>query len=264
MARQTVPGGAHEAAVEHSPLRVQLRGTHNKFTLSQPDPDVLRLLPSPVVRGLGWVFCALGWPVLLLGLVSVISLLVRLTLADAGAVLFLIFWGLPFAFFGVALLGPRYRFDRRSGELTVRHFGRTRHRPLADVVAVQVLNAGLVGPKYSEGGTTFVSYQLNLVVNDPAERRVFVAHNPDLADMETKAQRLAEFLHVPLLMAADHAPPARADEGHEPAAAARGRKDPTRHWAKTDEPLPPFDLAAGALGGFRLGDDLPGAEFLGR
>lgn len=42
------------------------------------------------------------------------------------------------------------------------------------------------------------------------------------------------------------------------------RPNPTRHWAEADEPLPPFDLATGALGALRLGDDLQRAEFLGR
>src|SRR5436190_23765669 len=42
------------------------------------------------------------------------------------------------------------------------------------------------------------------------------------------------------------------------------RPDPTRHWAATDEPLPPFDLASGALGGLRFGDGFEQAEFLGR
>jgi hypothetical protein len=42
------------------------------------------------------------------------------------------------------------------------------------------------------------------------------------------------------------------------------RPDPTRHWTKTDEPLPIFDLMAGALGGLRFEDGFEQAEFLGR
>jgi hypothetical protein len=42
------------------------------------------------------------------------------------------------------------------------------------------------------------------------------------------------------------------------------RPDPTRHWAESDEPLPPFDLASGALGGLRFKDGFEQAEFLGR
>ena len=48
-----------------------------------------------------------------------------------------------------------------------------------------------------------------------------------------------------------------------PGAQAR-RTDPTRHWARTDGPLPRFDPEAGALGGLALGDGLERAEFLGR
>jgi hypothetical protein len=40
--------------------------------------------------------------------------------------------------------------------------------------------------------------------------------------------------------------------------------DPSRLWAPSEEPMPPFDLATGALGGLRLGDRLEQAEFLGR
>jgi hypothetical protein len=40
--------------------------------------------------------------------------------------------------------------------------------------------------------------------------------------------------------------------------------DPIRNWPESDEPLPPFDLAAGSLGGLRFGDEFDRAEFLGR
>ncbi|HEX4591919.1 MAG TPA: hypothetical protein VH120_18415 [Gemmataceae bacterium] len=44
----------------------------------------------------------------------------------------------------------------------------------------------------------------------------------------------------------------------------RGRPDPTRGWAPSDEPLPVFDLASGSLGGLRFEDRIEQAEFLGR
>ena len=42
------------------------------------------------------------------------------------------------------------------------------------------------------------------------------------------------------------------------------RSHPARRWQPSDEPLPQFDLATGALGSFRLGENWEQAEFLGR
>jgi hypothetical protein len=106
---------------------------------------------------------------------------------------------------GVWLFGPRYRFDALDGRLTVRHFWRKRRRPLRDIVAVQMIDAGWFGTKYNEGlderPVKFRSYQLNLVLDDAQEPRMFVAYNSDFTDMARKAKILADFLGVPLLAA---------------------------------------------------------------
>jgi hypothetical protein len=260
MAGQTVRIGSREIVVEESPLPVTFGGPHFKFALRQPEPGQLRLLPTLGVRVVGWVFSALGWPVLILGILALRGLWLEPTAENVVAVLLLLGWGCPFAFFGAVLLGPWYRFDTSLGRLTIRHFWRTRRRPLADVVAVQVL-AGV----FPGGKVAVPSYQLNLVFDDPNEPRLFVAYNPDAADMVKKAKLLADFLHVPLLAAAPVANKL-AEEGRPDAVPPTGEQhpDPTRHWPITAEPLPPFDLEAGALGGLRLGDGLAQAAFLGR
>jgi len=66
-------------AVEKSPLKVKFGGLHFKFSLSQPEPGQLRLLPNLGVRVLAWIFCVLGWPLLILGLLALIGLLSRPT-----------------------------------------------------------------------------------------------------------------------------------------------------------------------------------------
>jgi len=148
--------------------------------------------------------------------------------------------------------------------MTTRHFWRTRRRPLTDIVAVQVINGGVFGSE-GDGGATFVSYQLNLILADPSEPRLFVAYNRDLADMGEKAKLLADFLHVPLLAATEIAEMDQEDSRKNSAPPSDRRSDPTRRWAKTNRPLPPFDLEAGALGVLTWGDDdLEHAEFLGR
>ena len=102
----------------------------------------------------------------------------------------LLVFAVPFSFGGVVLLGRRFRFDRRTGEMTIRHFWRTRRRPLTDIVAVQVINGGTFG----SCAERVISYQLNLVLDDPSEPRLFVAYNCDQADMVEEGQALGRFL----------------------------------------------------------------------
>ena len=235
--------------VAKSPLKVQLSGLHSKFSLIQPEPGQLRLLPNLGVRVLAWTLCVLGWPLLILALIVLLSSRIFAGFDQfehvMGALIVLV-WAVPFSFGGVVLLGRRFRFDHPTSELTIRHFWRTRRRPLTDIVAVQVINGGV----FSSSAVRVISYQLNLVLDDPSEPRLFVAYNCDQADMGTKAKLLADFLRVPLMVEIQIGEP--------------GYSDSTPRWATSDEPLPPFDLAAGALGGLALGDILVLAEFLGR
>ena len=238
--------------VSKSPLKVQFSGSHSKFSLSQPEPDQLRLLPNLGDRVLAWFLCVLGWPLLILALLALLALLSGRTFGrfdqfeQVMGIFVLLVFGVPLSVGGVVLLGRRFRFDHRTGEMTIRHFWRTRRRPLADIVAVQMINGGTFG----SSAVRVISYQLNLVLDDPSEPRLFVAYNCDQADMGKKAKLLADFLRVPLWVEIQFGEP--------------GYSDSTPRWATTDEPLPPFDLAAGALGGLTLGDILVQAEFLGR
>lgn len=188
--------------VAKSPLKVQFSGLHSKFSLRQPEPGQLRLLPSLGVRVLAWTHCVLGWPLLILALIALIVLLSGRTFErfdqfeQVMGIFILLVFGVPLSFGGVVLLGRRFRFDRRTGEMTIRHFWRTRRRPLTDIVAVQVLNGGTFG----SSAVRVISYQLNLVLDDPSAPRLFVAYNCDQADVEKKAKLLADFLRAPLLV----------------------------------------------------------------
>ncbi len=201
--------------VARSPLKVQFSGSHSKFLLSQPEPGELRLLPNLGVRVLAWVLCALGWPLVILALLALIVLLAGRTFArfdqfeQVMGILILLIFGVPLSIGGVAMLGRRFRFDSRTGEMTIRHFWRTRRRPLAEIVAVQVLNGGSFG----SSAVRVMSYQLNLVLDDPSEPRLFVAYNCDRADMETKAKVLADFVRVPLLVDIQMGEPGTAESG---------------------------------------------------
>jgi hypothetical protein len=263
----TLKVGSRQIAVEQSLLPG--RGVHLKFDLSQPTVNQLRLRPGMAVRVVGWIGCVLGFPPLLLGLVGLVNQLVKLAqnrveTGDLVTLALVLVWGGLFSFFGLKLLGPRYRFDSSTGELTTWYLGRSSRRSLAEVVAVQVIRTWIKAQNTdsSEGG--FVSYQLNLVLDDPGEQRLFIAYNPDLEDMETKAKLLAEFLNVPLLTAVQAA--AATPKDHESAAAppTGEHADPTRNWPASDKPMPPFDVETWALGDLRLGDELEKAQFLGR
>ena len=74
-------------------------------------------------------------------------------------------------------------------------------------MAVQVLNGGVFG----SGAKRVISYQLNLVLDDPSEPRLFVAYNCDEADMLEKSKLLADFLRVPLLVEIQFGEPGYSD-----------------------------------------------------
>jgi hypothetical protein len=206
MASPADPVGTGEPVVDQSPLRTTFVRSHNRFDLSWPNDSVLVIKNHLVVRVVAWVLCILGWPPLLLGLLGLIGSLMKPEAAEFVGAGLLLLCGGPFVLMGVWLLGPRYRFDASDGWLTARHFWRARRRPLASIVAVQMVDAGWLGTKFNEGQggdspVKFLSYQLNLILDDPNEPRVFVTYNSDSTDMARKAKILADFLGVPLLAA---------------------------------------------------------------
>ena len=188
----TLKVGSHEIAVEQSPLPTPFVRSHTRFALSRPDADSLVIKYPRAVRFLAWSCSVVGWMVLPLGLLGLFT---------HPAASLLVLWGGIMLVVGNWLLGPRYRFDTATAQLlTVRHFWRTRRLPLANILAVQVIHAGWFGSGSDESdGEDFASYQMNLILDNPNEPRLFVAYNYDLADLVTKAKLLADFLGVPLL-----------------------------------------------------------------
>src|SRR5262245_12135383 len=124
MANPSDPVGTSEVVVEQSPLRTTFVRSHNRFVLNWPDDRTLEITYHRMVRVVAWVFCILGWPVLLLGLLGLIGQLMKPQAADFVAVGLLLLWGGALGLMGVWLFGPRYRFDASDGWLTVRHFWR--------------------------------------------------------------------------------------------------------------------------------------------
>jgi hypothetical protein len=262
MASPSDPAGTGGAAVEQSPLRTTFVRSHSRFVLSWPDDGALEIKYHRMVRVVAWILCILGWPVLLLGLLGLIGQLMKPEAAGIVAVGLLLLWGGSLGLMGVWLLGPRHRFDASDGWMTVRHFWRTRRRPLEQIRAVQMIDAGWFGTKYDEGldgdsPVKFLSYQLNLVLDDPDEPRVFVTYNSDFTDMARKAKILSDFLGVPLLAAPRvhelvqtyrgqdaQAPPgvsgARRFRGSDALRSVPDRRlpEPYRSWIDEAQPLP--------------------------
>jgi hypothetical protein len=176
-------------------------------------PDCLVQEELPGRRWPTWFFggamlAATGWGV---------WLAVEATLEGGG-------WGLVFlipttvpAFFVWLIVrdwlrdrGPqRVRFDRAAGVVAVER--RERHgyeveatRPLADVLAVQLIHAGYHTSSHtSEGGGTtgkqFHTYEMNVLFDsDPAARMRLCGHS-DWDWMRREGGRLADFLGVPVV-----------------------------------------------------------------
>ena len=142
MAGQPVRIGSRDMPVEQSPIRTTFYRSHNPFFLGRPSECCLVIQYHRGIRALAWIFCLLGWPVLAAGLLGVIGLFIQPEPANFVGTALLLLWGGGLGLMGVWLLGPRCRFDSGLGQLTIRHCWRTRRRPLADIVAVQVIAAG--------------------------------------------------------------------------------------------------------------------------
>ncbi|HVS39639.1 MAG TPA: hypothetical protein VMS17_29045 [Gemmataceae bacterium] len=122
-------------------------------------------------------------------------------------------------FWGRTILLPRVRFDKAMQTLTLGWWGLRGRRPLASVLGVQVMQTRKhFNPQF---GVHFLTlYQMNLILDDPAERRLNVL-TCDAETARSMARTVADFLGVPVL---DSAPkPAAAAEApaEKPAKAAR-------------------------------------------
>ena len=247
----TLRVGSREIAVDRSPLKVGFFRNDGQIAVNRPSADCLVIAYPRVERIFAWCCGVVGFIFLPLGLLGSVE--------HAAAGLLVAFGGLML-YVWLCCVGPNYRFDTADGQLTIRHFWRTRRRPLTEIVAVQVIDGGKFQGRYGE----YTSYQLNLILDNPNEPRQFVAFNRKLADLETKAKLLADFLSVPLLAVTQCAD--RPQEPIRPVATPPPivRSDPTRYWERSNEPLPLFDREEVSLGDLKLGDRLEQAEFLGR
>ncbi len=192
----TLQVGARTVTVEIAPLRAA-SANFRTATLVEPAAGCLELRPSWGLRLFGLAFALFGlmpfgilwaaWPddpyaPYLVGGVGAVFLIVGLVLL---------------------LYGYRARFDRNNGEMTYGFTGFRRTRPLAEVLAVQLIDGGL---QDSSDGPSYRTWQLNLVLDDASQPRVCLANHAHLSYTRWAGARLADFLDVPLL---DQLPPGK-------------------------------------------------------
>jgi hypothetical protein len=110
-------------------------------------------------------------------------------------------FGLIFLLPGMLLLAlPRqFNFDLDRQEMTVRPVA-VQRRPLAGVLAVQLIEGGWHSVRNDKGvTTTYFTYQLNLVLDDARRPRLNLTNHSHWESTWQMGQELADFLQVPLL-----------------------------------------------------------------
>jgi hypothetical protein len=119
-------------------------------------------------------------------------------------------FGLPIVLSGRALfyrqlLLPQVTFDKEAGVLTLGWKGLRGQRPLASVLGVQVMQTRMqfAGPEHAIAAVTM--YQMNLILDDPDERRLNVL-TADAVTVRSTARLVADFLGVPVLDSAGTVP----------------------------------------------------------
>ena len=125
---------------------------------------------------------------------------------------------------------PRVTFDREAGLMRMGWKGLRGRRPLSSIIGVQVMQTRkqFGGPELNIPAVTM--YQLNLILDNPAERRLNVM-TCDPITARAKARLVADFLGVPVLDSAGARrappnPPPASGQGWERGSAPPSRRRP--------------------------------------
>ncbi|MBI3412350.1 MAG: hypothetical protein HY040_28860 [Planctomycetes bacterium] len=123
--------------------------------------------------------------------------------AQAGAILLVFhgFGGLAFTLSGLYILlnFGAVCFDRAQGQMIIRGIFGRRQLDLERIKAVQLVSGG----RHLSDGEEYESFQVNLVLDDPAEPRRNLLDHHELEEMRKSACELAGFLQVPLIAQVD-------------------------------------------------------------
>jgi hypothetical protein len=192
LSRSPLPPGR---ASVRGPACVVLQGEDALVLRPRSRRSWARLAPAVIPIGTGLFFVWLAWWRVGAGQGAlVVSLVLSAVVVLLGGTL---------SQFAALKLWLRYRarFDRQAGRLTLGWFGLKGTYPLARILAMQLIPAGLVENAAAPfgGGGEHVSYQLNLVMADAYEDRLNITEDSDLGLTRQAGQQVADFLGVPLL-----------------------------------------------------------------
>jgi hypothetical protein len=195
MKQNKIKAGSKNVPVETTPLSVGGANFRDK-TLQQLDERRLSIKPSVATRVMGIAF-------LIVGLVPSAFSVYRL-LRDRHQTEYWVLLGFGMIFFTAGLLvlvlSRRFDFDLDEGQMAFRRFWPRRTRPLAQILAVQVIHGGWHTAKTKGGGQiTYCTYQLNLVLDDPQQPRMNLSNHSDWDWTWQSGNTLAEFLEIPFL-----------------------------------------------------------------
>jgi hypothetical protein len=182
-------------APDTTPLSVGAANFRDK-ALEQLDERRLTIKPSLGTRVFGMAF-------LIVGLLPLAFSVYRLLLNRHQTEYWVLAgFGLIFFIAGllVLVLPRRFDFDLDEGQMSLRRFLTRRTRPLTQILAIQAIHGGWHTFKTKGGGTTsYCSYQLNLVLDDPQQPRMNLSNHSDWDWTWQSGNTLAEFLQIPFL-----------------------------------------------------------------
>lgn len=202
-------------------------------------PMGARPWPGPnclVLRATHWLTCfALGGFFLFPTVFFLVAVFTgdRKWMTTAAALAFLVCIGMALVWYRQILL-PRVTFDKEAGLLLLGWGGRRGRQPLASVIGLQVMQTRkqFGGPELNIPAVTM--YQLNLILDDPDERRLNVM-TCDPLSARSNARAVADFLSVPVL---DCAGTPEAAAAHNAEAIALGSGSSTVPSPVVIEPSP--------------------------
>jgi len=191
----TVQAGSRRVVVQNTPLMGAESASFRCNKIRQPRPDLLVLSLNATARLMYLIVSSS-----IIAAFSFVALCISFSFPSSWRWLVQCALCIPLAYVVFRIIEliyrgeRRYLFDLASSQMIVRCIGRKQVRPIADILAVQLVYGGQHGDEL-----TYRTYQLNLVLDDLAQPRFNLTNHSDLLWTRQAAAKLAEFLGVRLL-----------------------------------------------------------------
>ena len=155
-----------------------------------PDRIVLRFPP-------GCALLTALFPMVFTSVLMVVNILTGFWQPEVGFVLLALGLIVAWIWYRKGLL-PRTTFDKEASLLLLGWRGKRGTRPLSSVIGIQIMLTRKQFPGTDGSIPPVTLYQLNLIMDDPAERRLNVL-TCDLWTARQNAKQVADFLGIPVL-----------------------------------------------------------------